>query len=148
MTVSCTQAAGPGLEPQDVPPTAVPPSEAPVGRILYGTQTGSAGRLAGDLAHAAVQLGLTLEVMDMARYEVEQLWKEQLVLVVVSTYEGGGPPEGARWFCQWLADVASDFRVGSQALSFTRFAVFGCGSSDYSEHFNQVKKQTSFSAWN
>lgn len=116
-----------------------PGGEKAVGRILYGSQTGTAARLARDLADAASRQGVVLDLSDMASYEVEQLWKEQLLLLVVSTYEGGDPPDGARWFCSWLADVASDFRVGATGLSSTQFAVFGCGNSDYSDHFNQVR---------
>lgn len=110
-----------------------------MGRIIYGSQTGTAARLALDLAEAASKQGLVLEVSDMANYEVEQMWKERLLLLVVSTYEGGGPPANARWFCSWLADVASDFRVGASGLSSAQFAVFGCGNSDYPDHFNQVR---------
>jgi len=56
------------------------------------------------------------------------------VLVVVSTYEGGSPPETAKWFCRGLEECSSDFRVGKAALSHLYgFAVFGCGNSLYKE---------------
>ncbi len=115
-------------------------ADAVMGRVLFGTQRGGAAAFARQLAADGAKLGVALEASDMQTYEVEQLWKERVLLVVVSTYEGGEPPEGARWFCRWLAESATDFRVGMEALAATRFAVFGCGNSDYVDHFNQVCK--------
>lgn len=48
-------------------------------------------------------------------------------------------PSCCRWFMQWLEESATDFRVGSEFLQQTRFAVFGCGSSVYGEDFNKVR---------
>ncbi|CAL8466621.1 g6157 [Coccomyxa elongata] len=83
---------------------------------------------------------MQLTASDLAAFEVEQLWKEQLVVIVTSTYEDGKPPQNARWFCQWLEESSTDFRVGAQALKDTRFAVFGCGNSLYESNFNKVAK--------
>lgn len=62
-------------------------------------------------------------------------------MFIISTYEGGQPPANAAWFCKWLDDMATDFRVGNAALTSTRLAVFGCGSSVYGAHFNAVAKR-------
>lgn len=44
--------------------------------------------------------------------------------------------------CRWLGEAADDFRVGSQALSATRFAVFGAGNSAYGdEWFNATARE-------
>ena len=43
-----------------------------------------------------------------------------------------------RWFCQWLDESSTDFRVGAEPLSSLSFAVFGCGNSLYTDHFNMV----------
>lgn len=43
-----------------------------------------------------------------------------------------------RWFCQWLEEMSTDFRVGAESLAKLAFAVFGCGNSLYIEHFNTV----------
>jgi hypothetical protein len=117
-------------------------ADAVMGRVLFGTQRGGAAAFARQLVADGAKSGVTLEASDMQTYEVEQLWKERVLLVVVSTYEGGEPPEGARWFCRWLAEAMTDFRVGAEALATTRFSVFGCGNSDYIDHFNQVCKLT------
>lgn len=44
-----------------------------------------------------------------------------------------------RWFCQWLEESSTDFRVGAQALKDTSFAVFGCGNSLYESKFNKAR---------
>ena len=43
----------------------------------------------------------------------------------------GVPPESATIFCNWLKDMAQDFRVPNTFLSNTKYAVFGLGSSEY-----------------
>lgn len=59
------------------------------------------------------------------------LHEDPLAIFIVSTYVDGTPPEGAQWFCRWVAEAAVDERVGSAHLSRTRFAVLGCGNSLY-----------------
>ena len=61
----------------------------------------------------------------------EALHNERLALFVISTYEEGGAPRGAAWFCRWLAEAAVDERVGGAHLATMRFAVAGCGNSLY-----------------
>ena len=75
--------------------------EAPVastftGKILYGSQKGTAASFAHQLARAAASAGLALTAADVAQYEVEQMWKEQCIVLVLSTYEDGNPPTAAR----------------------------------------------------
>ena len=66
------------------------------GKILYGSQKGTAAFFAHQLARAAASAGLALTVADVAQYEVEQMWKEQCIVLVLSTYEDGAPPSSAR----------------------------------------------------
>lgn len=86
-----------------------------------------------------------VQCQDMASYDPELLLAEpaeSVILVVVSTYEHGTPPEAAKWFCRWLDESSTDFRVGNSALGekHCRFAVFGCGNSQFEAHFNTVAK--------
>lgn len=108
------------------------------GKVLFGSQKGTSKKFAQQLATDFALKGIELEVVDLGSYEVEQLWKESLVIFVLSTYENGTPPEGAKWFCEWLSDSAMDFRVGNEALSKAQFAVFGCGNSLYDDNYNKV----------
>ena len=66
------------------------------GRVLYASQKGTAAAYAGQLAAAAASAGLCLTVTDIAQYEVEQMWAEQCIVLVLSTYEDGAPPTAAR----------------------------------------------------
>ncbi|KAG2429944.1 hypothetical protein HYH02_013895 [Chlamydomonas schloesseri] len=83
-------------------------------------------------------------VVDAAAYEPEQLLTEPhdtLVVLLLSTYEGGTPPASATFFCSWLEDAASDFRLGAGALGGLRFAVWGAGNSLYEANYNAVAKR-------
>eukprot|EP00803_Ostreobium_quekettii_P005584 evm.model.scf_444.1 EVM.evm.TU.scf_444.1 scf_444:9890-17813(-) len=111
------------------------------GRILFGSQTGRGSKFAQQLQELSKERGVPLGLDDLGTYEVEQLLKEPLVIIIVSTYEKASPPEAAAWFCRWLDEAATDFRVGSQALSGTKFAVFGCGNRQYEENFNTVARR-------
>ncbi|KXZ49085.1 hypothetical protein GPECTOR_23g18 [Gonium pectorale] len=104
---------------------------------------GAGGGTAGAAAPAAASAPRVAPT-DLSAYEPEGLLSEpagSLVVVLVSTYEGGTPPENARFFCSWLEDAASDFRLGSAALSHLRVAVWGAGNSLYEQHFNAVARR-------
>ena len=72
------------------------------GRVLYASQKGTAAAYAGQLAAAAASVGLCLTVTNIAQYEVEQMWNEQCIVLILSTYEDGNPPTAAR--CVMLLD--------------------------------------------
>ena len=115
------------------------------GKVLYGTQKGNSRRLAHKLAHLAkVNFGLELEVLSLDGYEVEKLPEERgLVFFVVSTYTDGTPPDAAKWFFRWVEESAHDFRCGADFLKDLKFAVFGCGNSQYGRNFNTCAKDLS-----
>ena len=71
-------------------------SERLPGKVLYGSQKGTAASFAKQLVRQAATFGVELQAVDLKDYEVEQLWKEHLVLLVLSTYENGSPPDSAR----------------------------------------------------
>jgi hypothetical protein len=51
-----------------------------------------------------------------ASFQVESLASERLAVVIISTYADAKPPESAAWFCRWLDESATDFRVGAGML--------------------------------
>lgn len=115
------------------------------GKILYGSQTGTARRLAHKLANSLrTRHDVDLDVVDMADYDPEDLVKENVVLVVLSTYEsadGAAPPDAAQWFCKWASESSRDERFGMLYLAKVKFAVFGCGNREYgAERFNAAAR--------
>ncbi|XP_057424172.1 S-adenosyl-L-methionine-dependent tRNA 4-demethylwyosine synthase [Lotus japonicus] len=109
-------------------------------KILFLSQTGTSKTLAQRLHSFLASNGVVFELLDARSYEPEDLPKETLLLLVASTWEDGKPPPESRFFANWLAESAEDFRVGSLLLSRLRFAVFGVGSGAYGDSFNAVAR--------
>ncbi|MFQ2191092.1 assimilatory sulfite reductase (NADPH) flavoprotein subunit [Aeromonas jandaei] len=101
--------------------------------ILYGSQTGNAKSVASAIKAQAEARGLPVTLASMADYKPKQLKKESHLLVVVSTYGEGEPPESA----VDLHDQLKKGRIGK--LEGLKFAVLGLGDSSY-EFFCQTGK--------
>ncbi len=113
-------------------PSAAAASAAPsVLTILFASQTGNAKGVAGKLKAAAEQLGLSVNLQDIASYKTNGLAKEQHLIIVTSTYGEGEPPESAVSFHKFL------FGKKATALPQLNFAVLGLGDSSY-EFFCQT----------
>jgi tRNA wybutosine-synthesizing protein 1 len=104
--------------------------------ILYGTSTGTSKRFAEALCRDIFALNVSgyafkPRVLDMASLEGEDLEKEAIVIIVMSTFTDGTPPPPAVSLCGWLADAAVDFRMSKAFLGKLKYAVFGQGSTEY-----------------
>ncbi|AMK23060.1 assimilatory sulfite reductase (NADPH) flavoprotein subunit [Sphingomonas histidinilytica] len=102
--------------------------------ILYGTETGNAAELARSLLDVLSAQGLKPALSDMADYKVRQLSQEQDLLIIVSTYGEGDPPQPATGFFEFVE--------GRKApkLGDVRFAVLALGDSTY-EYYCQAGKR-------
>lgn len=123
-----------GLSQGGVAPAAAAPAAASGSlTILYGSQTGNAKGVAESLRKLAADKGISVSVTAMSDYKPKQLKKESHLLVVVSTYGEGEPPESA-------VDLHEQLKKGKLGkLDGLKFAVLGLGDSSY-EFFCQTAK--------
>lgn len=102
--------------------------------ILYGTETGNAAEVARDVKKVAATKGLSCTVVDMADYKVRQIAQEQDVLIVVSTYGEGDPPEPAVGFFEFIESRKAP------KLDGVRFTVLALGDTTYEFHCEAGKR--------
>jgi uncharacterized iron-regulated membrane protein/flavodoxin len=96
--------------------------------ILYGTVTGNAETLANKLATRLQRAGRATQVRDMAYCQAKVLTQANCVLLVISTYGDGEPPDDALSF--WRAVVHGN----ALDLRGVKFSVLALGNTTY-DHF-------------
>ncbi|PON40856.1 Flavodoxin-like [Parasponia andersonii] len=131
------------LNPNPKPSSSSSSSSSRNGKLFFISQTGTSKALARRLLDLLTSNNLAFDLVDAKDFEPEDLPKETLVLIIASTWEDGKAPPDARFFTDWLAESAEDFRVGSLLLSKCKFAVFGVGSRAYGATFNAVARDLS-----
>jgi sulfite reductase (NADPH) flavoprotein alpha-component len=94
--------------------------------ILFGSQTGTAEGLAKRAAKEAGKRGLAATVLDMAQTDAAKLATEKNVLIIVSTYGDGEPPDNAKALHTALA-------AGGAPLGALRFTVCALGDTNYTQ---------------
>ncbi len=107
--------------------------EKPKLTILYGSESGNAEGLAAEAKKLAGKRNLKPTLLDMADSHPSELARESNLLVYVSTWGEGDPPERATTFYQQL--MADD----APKLDGLQFAVLGLGDTSY-EQFCKMGK--------
>lgn len=100
--------------------------------VLYGTESGNAEKLADLSAKEAKKRGFQAVVKNMADIPPTELAKVENLLVIVSTWGDGDPPESATSFHKEFLSVSQD-------LSKLRFSVCALGDTSY-DKFCQTGK--------
>jgi sulfite reductase (NADPH) flavoprotein alpha-component len=124
-------AAGAGVSAQPLAAVAAgEPASAGAVReatILFGSQTGNAQRLAGEMRKLLEEKGFSVTVSCMSEFRTNNLKKVKQLLIVVSTYGEGDPPDKAVLF--------HEFVHGKRAprLEGMRFSVLSLGDQLYDQ---------------
>ncbi|MCH2062949.1 MAG: flavodoxin domain-containing protein [Roseibacillus sp.] len=100
--------------------------------VLYGTESGNSETLAARTAKLAKASGLKARLYDMAETKPGDLAQASALLVVVSTWGEGDPPEGTEEYYR-------TFMAGGIDLSGLRYSVCALGDTSY-EHFCKIGK--------
>jgi cytochrome P450/NADPH-cytochrome P450 reductase len=101
--------------------------------VLYGSNLGTAEDLATRVADLAEVNGFATKLAPLDDF-AGKLPEEGGVLIFCASYNGA-PPDNATQFVTWLrGDMAKD------ALAKVRYAVFGCGNSDWTATYQSIPR--------
>ncbi len=100
--------------------------------ILFGSQTGTAEGLAKRAAKEAGKRGFAATVVDMAQTDAAKLRGEKNLLVIVSTYGDGEPPDSAKALHTAL-QVAASASDPANSFPALRYSVLALGDTNYTQ---------------
>ncbi|HRJ69274.1 MAG TPA: cytochrome P450 [Beijerinckiaceae bacterium] len=113
-------------------PTARPGHNTPL-LVLYGSNLGTAEELAHRVADLATLNGFDTRFAPMDEF-AGNLPEQGGVVIFCSSYNGAAP-DNATQFVKWIqSDLPRD------ALAKVRYAVFGCGNSDWAATYQSVPR--------
>ncbi|MGO9111997.1 MAG: sulfite reductase flavoprotein subunit alpha [Thermoguttaceae bacterium] len=101
--------------------------------ILFGSQTGNAQRLAGEMKKRLEEKGFAVTLSCMSDFRTNNLKKVKQLLIVVSTYGEGDPPDKAVLFHEFIHGKRAPRLEGMQ------FSVLSLGDQLY-DHFCKTGK--------
>jgi cytochrome P450/NADPH-cytochrome P450 reductase len=101
--------------------------------VLYGSNLGAAEELATRVADLAEVNGFATRLGPLDDY-VGKLPEEGGVLIFCASYNGA-PPDNASAFVKWLRED-----VSGGALAKLRYAIFGCGNSDWAATYQSIPR--------
>lgn len=101
--------------------------------VLYGSESGNAEKAAGDMKKAAEKANFKAKVVNMADAKAADLAKSDNLLVIVSTWGEGDPPDGATGYYEaFMSDAMPQ-------LPNLKYSVCALGDTSY-EHFCKIGK--------
>jgi cytochrome P450/NADPH-cytochrome P450 reductase len=102
--------------------------------VLYGSNLGTAEELATRIADLAEVNGFATKLAPLDDY-VGKLPAEGGVLIFCASYNGAAP-DNATQFVKWLTGG----NLAKDAFANVRYAVFGCGNSDWAATYQSVPR--------
>jgi sulfite reductase (NADPH) flavoprotein alpha-component len=93
--------------------------------ILYATMTGNARDCAEKAAASLGAVGFRARVHDLCHYDPRDLLEESTVLLAISTWGEGEPPDDGVAFFEYVRSLEKS------SLQNLRFAVFALGDTSY-----------------
>ncbi|TKW78818.1 MAG: cytochrome P450, partial [Bradyrhizobium icense] len=102
--------------------------------VLYGSNLGTAEELATRVADLAEVNGFATKLAALDDY-VGKLPTEGGVLIFCASYNGAAP-DNATQFVKWLGEG----NLPKDAFAKVRYAVFGCGNSDWAATYQSVPR--------
>jgi sulfite reductase (NADPH) flavoprotein alpha-component len=111
---------------------AVAPTATAKLTVLYGTESGNSEVLADRTVKAAKKRGFQAVMKNMSDFATADLAKASNLLLIVSTWGDGEPPETATSFYK-------DFMASAASLASVKFSVCALGDTSY-EKFCQTGK--------
>ncbi len=116
-----------GAQSQSGGTTATAPAASVPMTVLYGTESGNAEALAERAAKAAKAKGFAAKIKNMADIKVKDLATFENMLVIVSTWGDGDPPDAAVDFHSTLMGD------GAPKMSGVEFSVCALGDTSYTQ---------------
>src|SRR5947209_4826282 len=101
--------------------------------VLYGSNLGTAEELATRVADLAEVNGFATKLAPLDDF-VGKLPEQGGVLIFCASYNGA-PPDNATQFVKWLGNG-----LPKDAFSKLRYAVFGCGNSDWAATYQSIPR--------
>jgi cytochrome P450 / NADPH-cytochrome P450 reductase len=101
--------------------------------VLYGSNLGTAEELAARVADLAEVNGFATKLAPLDDF-VGKLPEQGGVLIFCASYNGA-PPDNATQFVKWLGG-----ELPKQAFAKVRYAVFGCGNSDWAATYQSIPR--------
>ncbi|KAJ7146594.1 fatty acid hydroxylase [Mycena epipterygia] len=127
---TASPAPGPGLSPNSNLGGASTDKGLPF-YVLYGSNTGTSEAFAQRVANEAPSYGFRPSIGTLDSV-VGKVPKDGPVVIITASFEGE-PADNAARFVDWLRHIK-----GSDELAGVRFAVFGCGNSDWTATFQKI----------
>lgn len=100
--------------------------------VLFGSNLGTAEKIARDLAETAEKQGFVTSVKPL-NDAIENVPREGVVVVVAASYNGR-PTNNARKFVKWLETVQPSEFEG------VHYAIFGCGDKNWASTYQQIPR--------